>query len=286
MKPIFAVDITEDKDNEQMPAENFVGAVVRPETADELDRLSEKTDDIIESAKPPILSRIALGFSGIVCLLSFVFFVAGIEEAGFRAAFEKFSIILVLFVITLAVTIVLAVFNYKRVKEVLTSAETDRVTNTFDAVLARAYEELGVPEDAKEVDILCFWYKWKNGEPVFKAPNIAATSYVNMVKKIYARDGMLFMADSESRYDFKISDMHAIRTVKKRIPLFDWNKDEDYNKGEYKKYRITKDDKEVYYVKPYHILEMTVDGEEMGIYFPPYELPVFEELTGLRAAEE
>ena len=36
-------------------------------------------------------------------------------------------------------------------------------------------------------------------------------------------------------------------------------------------------------VIPYYILEVVHNTETYGIYIPCYELPVFEELTGLRA---
>ena len=38
-----------------------------------------------------------------------------------------------------------------------------------------------------------------------------------------------------------------------------------------------------YTYKGYHILELEINGELWGIYFPCYELMVFEEITGLKA---
>ena len=38
-------------------------------------------------------------------------------------------------------------------------------------------------------------------------------------------------------------------------------------------------------MKAYHILELEHGGENYGIYFPCWELPVFERLTGLNAEE-
>ncbi len=287
MKPIFATDITEDKNNEAMPADEFVGARVSEACAAELDRLNEKNEEIVEKAKPPLSLRIATWVLGAGALLTLLFLTTALEELEFKSFFERFSGIIVLFLILLGAWILCNIFSAKYVKKILSTPESLQAVNATDNALLNAFHELGVPEDAKEADILHFSYKMKNGEAVFKSQGLLANVYINLPKKIYAEDGVLFLADGEHRYDFKISDMRAIRTVKKRIALFDWNKDEEYNKGEYKQYRISKDDNnDVYYIKPYHILEMVVNGEELGIYFPAYELPIFEELTGLRATEE
>jgi hypothetical protein len=37
------------------------------------------------------------------------------------------------------------------------------------------------------------------------------------------------------------------------------------------------------FCKEYHVLELEQNGEEWGIWFPPYELPAMEALTGLKA---
>lgn len=78
----------------------------------------------------------------------------------------------------------------------------------------------------------------------------------------------------------------SIITVKKRAVMMSWNKDEAYNKGVYKQYKLVEDNLGRVSGKNYHILELNSGGERWGIYFPRYELPVFEEITGLKADEQ
>ena len=40
------------------------------------------------------------------------------------------------------------------------------------------------------------------------------------------------------------------------------------------------------FFKPYYILEIEHNDEIFGIYFPCYELPIFEKLTGLTAQKQ
>ena len=285
MKPVFGADITEDKNNEQMLADRFVGATVSDTCASELDRLSEKTEEVLESAKAPLFLRILGWLSGAGALLCLLLFTTGFEELGIKGVFARFSYIFVLFLILLGAWILLKTVAAKHVEKHLSTPESKNVIASADNAILNAYHELGVPEGAREVDVIIFNYKMKNGAPVLKT-ELLTGACPNVSLKIYAYDGVLFLATSRERYEFKISDIRSIQTVNKRVVLTDWNKDEEHNEGEYKKYRIRVDDNGNYSVKPYHYLAMVVDGEELGIYFPSYDLPIFEELTGLRATEE
>ena len=83
-------------------------------------------------------------------------------------------------------------------------------------------------------------------------------------------------------YRFPIDSFQRISTVKKRIIIGQWHKEERHNKGEYKQYKISTN-QYGYSLKNYHALELERFGETYGIYFPAYELHVFESLTHLSA---
>ena len=158
--------------------------------------------------------------------------------------------------------------------------ESKHFTSTLDNIADSIYAEFGVPADAAGVDVLSFRYKLKNGEPVAKE---IADDMDNLVMKAFVSDEQLFLTDLESKYAFSLSEMRTIRTVKKSISLSSWNKEIPPKKGIYKPYKIKVDKYECIYCKPYHILELEHNGEIWGIYFPCYELPIFESLTGLSA---
>ena len=75
----------------------------------------------------------------------------------------------------------------------------------------------------------------------------------------------------------------AIRTVKKRIRFAGWNKDERPESKRYKPYKLGRNQYGCVICRWYHILELELDGETYGVYFPPYERPAFEAATGLKA---
>ena len=72
-------------------------------------------------------------------------------------------------------------------------------------------------------------------------------------------------------------------TVNEKIAVPDWNKDTPPTKGEFKQFELTVDNLNRIIVPGYHILELDCNGEKWGIYFPCYELPTFESITGLSA---
>ena len=91
------------------------------------------------------------------------------------------------------------------------------------------------------------------------------------------------MANVESVYAFKRSELKTIKTVNKRISIPTWNKEEEPTAGAFKQYKLAVNNIGNIFFKPYHILEVEHNGETFGIYFPPYELATFEKLTGLKA---
>lgn len=62
-----------------------------------------------------------------------------------------------------------------------------------------------------------------------------------------------------------------------------WNKDDSFKADTYKRFKIETTKYGKIYVKPYYILELEYMDETWGIYFPNYELPAFECITGLKA---
>ena len=75
----------------------------------------------------------------------------------------------------------------------------------------------------------------------------------------------------------------AIKSIKKTIRIMEWNKDEEFNKGLYKQYKLSEDNYGCIICKSYHILEFEHNNDLWGIYIPCYELPVIEDITGLKA---
>ena len=171
----------------------------------------------------------------------------------------------------------------KKEKAVLSSDESTHTLSKLDGICDAIFTELSVPADAKEVDILSFYYKMKDGDIKVCEKALQSAPYFNPVFKIYSDSQNLYIANLEGKYAFSLSSAQSIHSVKKHIRITEWNKDEDFDKGIYKQYKLTSDDYGCIHCKTYHILQINNNGDSWGIYFPCYELPVFEAITGLTA---
>ena len=284
MNPFLGTDLTEDKENEIINGDEFITQKTSESNTQAFEKAMDDNFGLVKEAKLPLLLRIIKG----VCGLGGLILAGGAikawdTETPFMQMYEAAPWVFWVAGGCLAVAGVLELLSRKKAKAVLLSEEGSRTKNTLDTVVKNIYAELGVPSSATETDILSFGYKIKDGEIHPKARIYETTPFTNLIFRAFTDGESLHLANCEAKYSFPLSELKAIRTVNKRIMLSDWNKDEKPNKGIYKSYKISVNEHDDVYVKPYHVLELEHNGEAFGIYFPCYELPTFEKLTGLKA---
>ena len=283
MKPFLGIDITENKKNEHLNGNEFIVSIAPLAMANSLESTVEDEIDLLKKAKLPLPIRIVHWICGAVGTLIACGIIRSLGETSLAQAYSNAPWLFWLGGICLLVWLVLAVISRKKASVVMKSNESDRVSSKLNVLAESIFTELGVPADVAAVDILSFTYKLKNGEPIAKEQGLNTTAYNNLEFRVFVNDGTLFLANLENKYAFPLSELLAIRTVKKNIGIPNWNKETPPNKGIYKQYKLGVDQFENIHVKPYHILELEHGGKTWGIYFPNYELSTFEALTGLKA---
>ena len=281
MKPVFCIDVTENKDNETINGGEFVIKTVSKERSEKMEDALERAMDTEEKAKLPLPYLIIEWICGSAGLLIASVSIGACLEIGFTTAYQNAPYFFYIAGACLIVWLILFLLSKKREKEVLDDTTVRNTEQELNANSKAIYDELGVPSDAPNCDILTFTYKIKNGET--KVKNNGVVDYLNIDMRVYLQDNCLCIADLEEVHAFPLAELTGIKTVNKRISIPLWNKEEAYNKGEYKQYKMTENNVGTVFFKPYHNLTLTHEGEEHGIYFPCYELPLFEKLTGLRA---
>lgn len=286
MIPFSGIDLTFSRINDIPDGDDFITATVSEVQSQSLVHAAGQAADLMEKAdipKPLRIVRVICEFVGLI--IAFGIFRALLKEdsVSLSQAYQNAPWLFWVGGVCLAIWLILAAIGRKKKAEVMSSDESTYTSSNLDSISSNIFAELGVPADARDVDILSFTYKNKKGTAVAVTKGFARTPYTNYEYKIYVQDGSLCLANLEHRYEFPLSELRAIRTVKKRIAMAQWNKEMGYNDGIYSVYKITKDQYDCYYIKPYHILEFEHNGDLWGIYFPCYEKPIFEKLTGLKA---
>ena len=280
MIPLFCTDITSDKSNEIFNGAEFISRTSQKQRMQEYESKQEDVEKSIEKTKFPLLLRIIKSVCGFLFLIIFLACI----KAGFREALQNAPFLVIGGFLGGAIWLVLHLLSSKKEKRVLEEENVEQHLEELDQDLALLYTELGIPEDAQNVDVLVFRYKIKNGEIRPHVSFLQSTPYGNADLKIYATDEHVHIADLESVYSIPKAALKGITRVSKRISVPSWNKEEGPNEGSYKSYKMTENNGLVYF-KPYYILNVAQDGRLYGVYFPCYELETFERITGLSAEE-
>ncbi len=285
MKPLLGIDLTSDKRNEQLNGSEFITAKPSEAMTRALEKALNGADEVYEKSRLPLALRIIKWICGVVGCIIIGGFVEALvsEDVPVKDVTINRSGFLFFGVACLVAWGLLEILSRKKEKAVM---ETDESTNTFsrlESVSDTVFNELAVPADAKDVDILSFFYKVKDGKVKVYEKGLQTVQYYNFNYKIFADSENFYMANLEEKYAFPLSSLRTIRTVKKHIILYSWNKEEKYNKGIYKQYKLQMGDGGEIHCNKFHIMEFEHNGEIWGVYFPDYELPAFEEITGLKA---
>lgn len=283
MKPFLGYNAADSADEELLYGEEFVVDKINETGAALLDRAAEDVEELENRAELPLPLKIAMYGSLIigVAISGGIISAATESEDGLTLG-QMFSDMPFLFFIAgalLVLSAVLMLIARKSHKHLIESDEHIRAVAKMDAAVRNVLADFGVPADAMDVDVLSFEFKAVDGEvKIKKGQYIGNLSY-----KAYADGENLYLADPAEKYAFPLRELRSIATVNKSLSIVEWNKETPHNKGEYKQYKISEDKYGTIHFKPYHILKLEHNGVEWGIYFPCYELPVFERLTGLKS---
>lgn len=275
MKPFLAIDLTNDKNNEQTNGREFLVQTPSAALENALEKSTEKAENTVERSKLPLAFRIAqyiCGFGALIIGLGILK-----SDVDFVEGYHNAPELHWIGAICAVVWLLLWVWGKVKSKSVLEAEESTQTLSHWERIEEAVYNELSVPADAKTADVLMFFYKMKNGE--LKVQEKGIVQYINPEFKLFADEQNLYLANLEGKYAFPLSSIVKIHTVKKHIRIMSWNKEEAFNKGVYKSYKLTTDNYGCIHCKEYHIVEVAHNGETYGIYIPCYELPAFEEYT-------
>lgn len=277
MKPFLGIDLTENKNNEQLNGYEFLVQTASSALSESLEVSTDKVKKTIDKSKLPLPLRIVQYVCGIAALI----IASGILKAdiSFAEGYQNAPWMFWGGGICAVLWAVLWLFGKQKAKAVLDTDESAQTFSHFDGVANAIYTEFSVPHDAKDIDVLSFFYKIKDGEVKVHEKGVQMAQYFNPEFKIFTDDQNLYLANLEEKFAFPLSSIVKIHTVKKHVRLAVWNKNEEYNKGIYKQYKLTVDNFGCIHCKQYHILEINHNGESYGIYIPCYDLPVLEECT-------
>ena len=149
----------------------------------------------------------------------------------------------------------------------------------MNELVGEAKEELKIPADATEIDVLSYMYKEKKG--VKKHVGAMMYNYIAAPMWYYAEGQDLCLATCREVFRFPARTLLRIekRGGKVTIPFF--TKDEDPKSERYAPYRLSVNS--LGFVSMKECYALIVDGEEEGeleILIPPYDISPIASLLG------
>ena len=283
MKPIWCINLTNNRKNEEMNGREFLAVAPSLALSQTLDKTTEQAEATETKAKLPLAFRLVRDGFGVLAAIWVISTLKSLRTVSLTEGYHNAPWLFWIGGACLAIYGLLKLISMQREKAVLSTEESERTFANLESVAKSVYAELGVPDNAKEVDVFSFYYKEKDGKIKVCEKGLQMAPYLNPVFSAFSDGTTLYLANLEGKFAFPLTDCVAIHSIKKHIRVASWNKSINPNKGIYKPYKLTTDQYGCVHCQYYHILEVRRNGETWGLYFPNYELPTFEALTGLKA---
>ena len=147
---------------------------------------------------------------------------------------------------------------------------------------ARVKSELGIPDDAADMDFLSFFYREGSDGPF----PIKPFDFMTLEMFAYKGDGSLNIADFNAVYSIPLSSVTGVEKIEKETTLLGWSKDESFDSEKYAEYGIKENDDGFIVIPYYYSVRLSVENEdceaeEFELLIPPYERETLANLIGI-----
>lgn len=286
MKPFYGIDRTENKKNTTHEGDCFIAASTSRVVSSAMERAAEGAAVQLRRSKLPSPLGGIRTVCGWIAALALFGIVRALRNVTLIEGYENAPAVFWILGICAAVWLVLAAIGGVIRKNVQSTEDFTVAVKRVEDQVDAAFRELGVPGDAKDVDVIAISHRWKNGKLKPVAYGLETSERTNEPFKVFLREDKLCFANTEHRYEFDRSALQVLRSVKKHLYSKGWNKDVDYDEGFYKPYKLTVDNYNRIHMRSYGLLELKHEGVRWAIWLPPYELNYISALTGLKIVEE
>lgn len=264
MKNLFGLQFREGQEEGVLDGMPFQSAKVSIQQEQLLVMAAEELEDLEKRATlHPILQfvmQISFYIGGL-CLLSFL---VDIWKLSFQQALKDKWVALTAAVVLEGISLVIFLKQRKKSQEAMKTAEETMMMERAQRLDSASRQELGIPENAADMDIIWVTYQIKKGrEKILENENFSIYAY--------CQDNSLCLADNTQVFKIPLSSIQKVVWVKKRLLLPEWNKHEPYNSKIYKPYHIRKNDAEQYTIRGYYSLRVSETRGEFEVMVPEYD---------------
>lgn len=283
MKPFLGIDITTDNKNTKTNGDELIVAKPSLAMSQNLENATEKASVVIKKSSLPLPIFIIQWVCGGLALL--IAFSSAGAVATISESYKNAPYLYWIAGACAVVWLVLLIVGKVKSKKTLSIDENQHTISTFTGTVESVFYELGVPSDAKEIDLLSFYYKEKDGEVDICEKFMQLSNFFNKVYRLHKDSENVYFTNTEAKYAIPLSSVTGLKVIKKKARVNEWHKQEKYDEGVYKQFKLAADQFYCVHCHSYCILEADCNGTVWGFYFPSYEQPVIEELIGIKGEQ-
>ena len=259
MKNIFGYDVT-DKENIVCVFEKFKDRSISKELKEEMILQREAYWKSHEEAELSKILKVIKNISGMASLCSFFVGSSNLKYNEYTACY--------VFAVSFLIYIITKLYERKKIKEFFNGDELKKITQDCTLLNKKIAEQIYIPEEVQEIDVLFEKYIEKNGK--YKLKDFGFSGCRNISLRFFEEDQSFCVTDNENVYKFPYISVRGISYTKHRATFMEWNKEDLYNSKKYKNFKIVRNGFGVFYVKGLKV-ELNIDGEEYYIMVPLYE---------------
>ncbi len=282
MKNLFSINRTDNKESAVFDENPYLAARV---SADIHYRLEHVFDDALAEPTPPPETeesraqkrkgRIYWIICGASLVLALILFVLSQQMTGTAASSMT--------VIYMGLLVVSIVFNYmarrlarKQTKDERAVMEIDyaAMTAKLEEISAEAARELGVPADARSMEILPYHYKEVSGGTT---PAGKRNRFDNVAVSAWVESGVLCMASAQELFRVPLCDIRGLREIDEAFEIDYWLKSEAHDSETYKAFNIRKVGFMARKCRGYTAVDV---GGDFEFFVPCYDRTVLANLIG------
>lgn len=271
MKNIFGCNIK--SANGQVDGfETFKIKDVDPELSKKADNQYDELTKYKKKSSLPMYLSVIYYISLIGALILTGGIISALGDVSFKDAINNAKAVFIIAIVLWIIYIVLLVVKSIKYKKVVNSEEVKTSIDNSEIIYNECINDLNIPFDSPKVDVFLYPYKLKNGKEVQVTPY---AKYYAQEVRLFKDGNNLCMGDISSVIAIRIDSFKKIEKINKRVMFMQWNKDEAYNKGKYKDYKIALNNYGSLIVKTYYRFLIEQDYKEYEFFIPPYELDIF-----------
>ncbi len=275
MKPFYWIDKT-NKHNYTRNTESFVAQRITKENVEAISNLTSHIDKKAKKKDLPLFFYLL----EYVAFLIIIGIVPSIIKAG---VITPYGLLLSsVFVASILYLVIIKRIDKKREKAFLEDKNIHKAYSRSVEIYKQTLLSFNLPKNAQLADIFTNSYEIEDGQYKLHSQTKKFDRFFNEEEFIYVENGALCIVNSKKKIVVPGFQPKFIQRVDKSVSFPNWNKKESHMSEKFKLYSV-KYDGYAYICKYYYILHFDVNGERWCLYFPPYELPFFESITGLKA---